>query len=86
MDNKELEIKLGELAKLKNTMSCIEDQMDTFVINIVHKDHPEIKFPDIYCPFDGKCEKSPFGFCVYNMSAGDDCLYCKKLHDDREQP
>ena len=84
MSNKELKEKLSELAKMKDTESCIEDQIDTLVMNRVLKDFPKIGPLDIYCPFEHKCKKSPFGYCVYDESensAVNNCLYCGEPHE-----
>ena len=57
----------------------LQDLIEELIVKTVQKDFPEIGSTDIHCPFFWECEKSPFGWCVYdpvNDPAMDECLYC----------
>ena len=77
MKNKEIENGLEEIGILRNEIDKLEFKTDSLVKMIVHKDFPEINLHNIYCPFILECEKSPFGWCVYNLDKKrHTCLYC----------
>ena len=84
MKNKEIENGLEGIGLLENQMGNIQSKIDNAVASIIHKDFPEIKAYDIYCPFTHECGKSPFGWCVYDQSensAINNCLYCGESHE-----
>ena len=84
MKNKEIENGLEGIGILENEMGKLEAKIDGVVRAVVQKDFPEIENTD--CPFIYECEKSPFGWCVYdvnNMMTAP-CLYCGKPYH-REQ-
>ena len=54
-------------------------KVDKLVALMVQRDFWDIAADDIHCPFYWECEKSPFGWCVYNIDidpAEDQCIYC----------
>jgi len=83
MKNKEIENGLEGIGILENEMSKLEAKIDEMVTTIVQKDFPEIEAVDIDCPFILECEKSPFGWCVYdvNTEPAMPCLYCDKPYE-----
>jgi len=71
--------KLSKIEYMKGTMTGIENKIKIMVVAEVRKTHPDIKPLDIRCPFFWECEKSPFGYCVYDIwkdPAMDNCIYC----------
>ena len=82
MKNKEIENGLEGIGILENEMGKLEAKIDEWVRSIVQKDFPEAI--NIFCPFIYECEKSPFGWCVYDEitdPAKDHCLYCGKPYE-----
>jgi len=71
--------KLSELKQVKRTATEIQNAIEKMVVGVVHKDFPKLHSTDIRCPFFWECEKSPFGYCVYDIwkdPAMDNCIYC----------
>ena len=75
---------LEGIGVLKDGISSIQKQVNKLVATVVEKDFPKIAADDIHCPFNHECEKSPFGWCVYNKlddPAADNCLYCHEPYE-----
>ena len=75
----EIENGLKGIGVLENAKDDLQNKIDILVALLVQKNFPEIAADDIHCSFYWECEKSPFGWCVYNKlddPAADQCLYC----------
>ena len=80
----EIENGLKGIELLDNAKDEIQIKVEKLVVLVVQKDFPEITDINIFCPFIHECEKSPFGWCVYNASRPmypDVCLYCDEPED-----
>ena len=79
MRNKEIENGLEGIKLLDELKDNMQDKVEELVVQVVQRDFSGMEADNIYCPFEHECEKSPFGWCVYDAGRPmypDVCIYC----------
>ena len=81
---KKVDKKRGIVADLVKAASLIENEIDHLITATIINANPMRAHHRIHSPFFWECEKSPFGWCTYDITtdpAMDNCIFCGEPYE-----